>query len=102
MILWQRAFSAIISSSKNIHNVITTPKMSRNNKPKGKPKPFDQPSSPYNYYPSTPGSQPVHQVNPLSLKEYANETQTYAGNFERLKARRSRQALLRAIGKKKK
>ena len=25
MILWQRAFSAIISSSKNIHNVITTP-----------------------------------------------------------------------------
>lgn len=56
MILWQRAFSAIISSSKNIHNVITTPKMSRNNKPKGKPKPFDQPSSPYNYYPSTPGS----------------------------------------------
>ena len=48
MILWQRAFSAIISSSKNVHNVITTPKISRNNKPKGKPKPFDQPSSPYN------------------------------------------------------
>lgn len=76
--------------------------MSRKNKPKGKSHPFDQPSSPYNYYPPTPGSQPVHQVNPLSHKGNANETQTYAGNLERLKARRSRQALLRVIGKKKK
>ena len=76
--------------------------MSRKNKPKGKPHPFDEPSSPYNYYPSTPESQPVHQVNPLSHKGNANEIQTYAGNFERLKIRRSRQALFRVIGKKKK
>lgn len=67
--------------------------MSRKNKPKGKPKPFDQPSSPYNYYTSTPESQPVHQVNPLSHKGNANEIQTYAESFKRLKVRRSRQAL---------
>ena len=47
--------------------------MSWKNKSKGKPKPFDQPLSPYNYYPPTPGSQPVHQVNPLSLKGNALE-----------------------------
>lgn len=91
-------------------------------KKKGQPDPSPQPDSPSTYYPPTPGSVPVYQVTKGRSKKALINTErtetkgriayifmTYgvknpkkARGVERPKIRRSRPALFRAFGKKKK